>query len=94
MTLCMCSVLELMYQKDEDCINYEGRFKGLPLHSACGYGRLKVVLKLLEWDDSTLEYPSVPVVLPAFTRTTEPKTIDPVFYINFLYYQLYMNFAM
>ncbi len=67
-----------MYKKAQDCIRYEGRFKGLPLHSACGYGRLEVVLQLLEWDDSTLEYPSVPVILPAFTRTTEPKAIDPV----------------
>ena len=72
------SILELMYQKAKDCIRYEGRFKGLPLHSACGYGWLDAVQKLLEWDDSTLEYMSVPVILPAFTKTTEPKAVDPV----------------
>ena len=74
-----------MYQKAKDCIRYEGRFKGLPLHSACGYGRLQVVQKLLECDDSTLEYASVPVILPAFTRTTEPKAIDPVAAIYYRY---------
>ena len=67
-----------MYQKEKNCIRYKGRFKGLPLHSACGYGRLEVALKLLEWDNSTLERASVPVILPAFTKTTEPKAVDPV----------------
>lgn len=67
-----------MYRKDEACITYEGRFKGLPLHSACGYGRLQVVEKLLEWNGSILEYTSVPVILPAFTKTTEPKAIERV----------------
>ena len=76
----VCSVLELMYQKDEGCIRYEGRFKGLPLHSACGYGRLEAVQKLLDWDDSTIEYTSVPVILPAFTKTTESVALDPVLY--------------
>ena len=77
----MYSVLELMYQTTKDCIYYEGRFKGLPLHSACGYGRLEVVKKLLQWDESiaTLEHASVPVVLPAFTKTTESVAFDPVF---------------
>ena len=76
----VCSVLELMHQKAPDCIHYEGRFKGLPLHSACGYRQLEVVMKLLEWDDSltTLEYTSVSVILPAFTKTTEPEALDPV----------------
>ena len=71
-----------MYEKAKDCIRYEGRFKGLPLHSACGYGRLEVVQKLLQWDDSTLECPSVPVILPAFTKTTESKATDPVCYYD------------
>lgn len=85
-----------MYQKAEDCIHYEGRFKGLPLHSACGYGRLQVVQKLLEWDDSTLEYASVPVILPAFTRTTEPKAIDPVaaIYYRYISHAKYMDFYL
>ena len=82
--MCIRRILELMYQKAEDCIHYEGRFKGLPLHSACGYGWLEAVQKLLEWDDSTLEYASVPVILPAFTKTTEPKAVDPVLYYSYL----------
>ena len=74
-----------MYQKEKNCIRYKGRFKGLPLHSACGYGRLEVALKLLEWDNSTLERASVPVILPAFTKTTEPKAVDPVLAYNNYY---------
>ena len=67
-----------MHEKKEDCILYKGRFEGLPLHSACGYGYLDVVKKLVEWDNSTLEHSSVPVILPAFTSTTEPREFDKV----------------
>ena len=83
--MCAYSVLELMYQTTKDCIHFKGRFKGLPLHSACGYGRLEVVKKLLEWDDSILNYTSVPVILPAFTRTTEPLFLDPVNSVLYYY---------
>ena len=69
-----------MHGKKKDCILYEGRFKGLPLHSACGYGWFDAVEKLVEWDNSTFERSSVPVILPAFTSTTEPREFDQVYY--------------
>ena len=73
------SVLELMYEKSKDCITkYEGRFKALPIHAACGYGKLDAAKKLLEWNRDTLEKPSLPVILPAFTLTTELKQVDLV----------------
>lgn len=64
--------------KSTVCITYVGRFKGLPLHSACGYGKYDAAKRLLEWDKSILERPSVPVILPAFTKTTESKEIKRV----------------
>ena len=67
-----------MHGKYGRCISLEGRFKGLPLHSACGYGKYDAAKKLFEWDKSTLNFPSVPVILPAFTKTTEPKKLEQV----------------
>lgn len=67
-----------MHSKDRTCISTEGRFKGLPLHSACGYGKEGAAKKLFEWDKSTLNHPSVPVILLAFTKTTEPEKLEQV----------------
>ena len=68
-----------MYEKSKVSITeYEGRFKALPIHAACGYGRLDAAKKLLEWNKDTLERPSISVILPAFTLTTELKEVDSV----------------
>ena len=75
-----CSILEEMHDKVPDCISNKGRFKGRPLHSACGYGRLNAAKKLLEWsgDKEHLKYTSVRVNLPAFTKTTESRDMELV----------------
>ena len=80
-----CSLLEKVHDKVPSCIKNPGRFQGLPLHSACGYGQTAVVRKLVEWDPSAthLEFASVPADLPAFTKTSEPKEIDEVTLTNY-----------
>ena len=77
----MSSILEKMYKKGgEYILTLEGRFQGLPIHAACGYGQIKSVEKLVKWDRNrksnqlaTLKTASVPADLPAFANTTEPK---------------------
>ena len=67
-----------MHEKISSCIENVGRFKGSPLHSACGYGKIDAVRKLVEWDLSKthLELTSAPADLPAFTNTSEPKDLE------------------
>ena len=72
------SILEEMYSQVGRGIISRGRFKGRPLHSACGYGRLEAAKKLLEWDRSQMKKTSMHVNLPAFTKTTESRELDPV----------------
>ena len=75
----MSSILDKMYEKGgEYILTLEGRFQGLPIHAACGYGQIKSVEKLVKWDRKsdqlvTLKTASVPADLPAFANTTEPK---------------------
>lgn len=61
--------------KAPKCIEEKGRFEGLPLHTACGYGHLEAVKKFLEWSgknkSSHIKSTAVYVDLPAFTKTTE-----------------------
>ena len=75
--------LEPMTRRREFILTLEGRFKGLPIHSACGYGRIEAVKKLVEWEKfhqipNFLEEESVQPQLPAFTKTTELKTMTKV----------------
>ena len=80
----MSSILDKMYEKGgEYILTLKGRFQGLPIHAACGYGQIKSVEKLVEWGKlhqlKTLKTASVPADLPAFANTTEPKQmIDEV----------------
>lgn len=82
-----------MHTESPDCIQSKGRFKGLPLHSACGYGKLEIVKKLVDWDPTQLEIPSVPVDLPAFTTTIEAREWDEV-NMSVILVQLYNPFSV
>ena len=75
--------LEPMTRRREFILTLEGRFQGLPIHSACGYGRIETVKKLVEWGkfheiSPYLERESVMPKLPAFTKTTELKIMKKV----------------
>ncbi len=75
--------LVTMTWRREFILTLEGRFQGLPIHTACGYGRIEAVKKLVEWGkfhqiSPYLEKESVMPQLPAFTKTTELKTMNKV----------------
>ena len=64
-------------------LTLEGRFEGLPIHAACGYGHIESVKKLVNWGQfhqisEVLEKGSVPTNLPAFTKTSQLKTMSKV----------------
>ena len=67
--------------KREFILTLEGRFRGLPIHAACGYGHIESVKKLVRWGKSHqifFEKGSVPANLPAFIKTTELVTMNEV----------------
>ena len=75
-----------MYMKNDRkrrqlVLTLEGRFRGLPIHAACGYGHIESVKKLVRWGKSHqifFEKGSVPANLPAFIKTTELATMNEV----------------
>ena len=72
--ICMCSMLDLMYQEAGDSIlTYTGQYGRWPIHSASGFGKVETVAKLFEWDKSrlSLEATYLPPKLPKFTSEKE-----------------------
>ena len=78
-------------------LTLEGRFKGLPIHAACGYGHIESVKKLVRWGKSHqifFEKGSVPANLPAFIKTTELVTMNKVSVILILLLLLKNNYYL
>ena len=53
----------VMYDTKASCIELQGRFKGTPLHAACGYGHEQVVQQLLLWESNVMESVYVHLVI-------------------------------